>query len=347
MLRSLLRFTGCAAAAAIVLALAPLRVSPASFTTPDVAKAKAEGLVVFYTSVDVSVAERLARDFQAKYGIKVQVERTGSERVFQRVGQEMASNLHVVDVVNTSDAANFLVWKNSGWLANVRLEEIERYWPPQFRDRDDTFATWRATLSPIAYNSSQVKASEAPRTWADLLQPRWKGKLVKAHPAYSGSEMTADYELMKAFGWPYLQKLGEQKVMQVQSSTEPPKVLSRGEQPVMAGGNEYVVFQLQAQGSPLVLVYPPEGTPFETSPAAVFKDAPHPNAARLFYQYLFSRDTQQLLVDFGGLRSVRAGLKEPANRIPITRIRLFRDDPPGVLKTSDEMKTKYAQYFGT
>jgi iron(III) transport system substrate-binding protein len=159
--------------------------------------------------------------------------------------------------------------------------------------------------------------------------------------------MTADYELMKAFGWTYLQKLGDQKVMQVQSSTEPPKVLSRGEQPVMAGGNEYVVFQLQSQGSPLVLVYPPEGTPFETSPAAVFKEAPHPNAARLFYQYLFSRETQQMLVDFGGLRSVRAGLREPSNRVPITRIRLFRDDPQGVLRTSDEMKTRYAQYFGT
>jgi iron(III) transport system substrate-binding protein len=347
MLRGSIRAAACALAVLVPSALVPARVSPASFVTPDVAKAKAEGLVVFYTSVDVAIAERLARDFQSKYGIKVQVERTGSERVFQRIGQEYGSNLHVVDVVNTSDAANFLVWKSDKWLATVPLEDVARYWPPEFRDADATFATWRATLSPIAYNASLVKAPDAPRTWADLLAPRWKSKMVKAHPAYSGSEMTADYELMKAFGWSYLQKLAAQSVMQVQSSTEPPKVLSRGEQAVMAGGNEYVVFQLQAQGSPLVLVYPPEGTPFETSPAAVLKDAPHPNAARLFYQYLFSKDTQQMLVDFGGLRSVRVGLKEPANRIPITRIRLFHDDPRGVLKTSDEMKTRYAQYFGT
>lgn len=347
MIVRLIRLAAIAAAALLLNVLPPARVSSASFVTPDIAKAKAEGLVVFYTSVDVSVAERLARDFQTKYGIKVQVERTGSERVFQRIGQEYGSNLHVVDVVNTSDSANFLVWKKSGWLAVVPLEDIARYWPPEFRDRDSTFATWRATLSPIAYNSSLVKPADAPKSWADLLAPQWKSKLVKAHPAYSGSEMTADYELMKAFGWGYLQKLGSQSVMQVQSSTEPPKVLSRGEQPVMAGGNEYVVFQLQSQGSPIVLVYPPEGTPFETSPAAVLKDAPHPNAALLFYQYLFSKDTQQLLVDFGGLRSVRSGLKEPANRVPITRIRLFHDDPAGVLKASDEMKTKYAQYFGT
>jgi iron(III) transport system substrate-binding protein len=342
-----LRRAACALVAAFLLAGASPASSASSYVTPDIAKAKAEKLVVFYTSVDVSVAERLARDFEAKYGIKVQVERTGSERVFQRIGQEYGSNLHVVDVVNDSDAANFLVWKKSGWLAPIKLEELDKYWPAEFRDRDWTYATWRATLSPIAYNASLVKPADAPKNWAALLDPKWKGKMVKAHPGYSGSEMTANYELIKAFGWPYMQKLGAQGVMQVQSSTEPPKVLSRGEQQVMAGGNEYVVFQLQAQGSPIAVVYPPEGTPFETSPLAVMKDAPHPNAARLFYSYMYSKETQQMLIDFGGLRSVRVGMKEPASRVPITRIKLMHDDPYGVLKNSDEIKTKYAQYFGT
>lgn len=342
--RSTLLRLGAGAAAA---AAAPRGAAAASYVTPDVAKAKAEGLVVFYTSVDVAVASRLARDFQGKYGIKVQVERTGSERVFQRIGQEYGSNLHVVDVVNTSDAANFLTWKQQGWLASVPLESVARYWPPAFRDPQFTYATWRATLSPIAYNATLVKPADAPKTWAALLQPQWKGKMVKAHPAYSGSEMTADYELVKAFGWEYLQKLAAQNIMQVQSSTEPPKVLARGERPVMAGGNEYVVFELQSQGSPIGLVYPPEGTPFESSPAAVLKQAPHPNAARLFYDYLMSAETQQMLVTAGGLRSVRAGIKEPAGRVPITRIRLFREDAKGVLATADELKKRYQQYFGT
>src|SRR5471030_1372287 len=109
-----LRTAACALVAALVLAGSQPATS-ASWVTPDIAKAKAEKLVVFYTSVDVSVAERVARDFETKYGIHVQVERTGSERVFQRIGQEYGSNLHVVDVVNDSDAANFLVWKKSGW----------------------------------------------------------------------------------------------------------------------------------------------------------------------------------------------------------------------------------------
>jgi iron(III) transport system substrate-binding protein len=329
------------------LAAGPRLASAAAYVNPDVAKAKAEGTVVFYTSVDVSVAERVARDFQSKYGIKVQVERTGSERVFQRIGQEYGSNVHAVDVVNTSDASHFLVWKKNGWLASVPLEEIERYWPPQYRDAQGQYATWRSTLSPIAYNSTLVKPAEAPKTWNDLLAPQWKKKIVKAHPAYSGSEMTADYELIKAFGWQYMQKLAAQGIMQVQSSTEPPKVLARGEMPVMAGGNEYVVFELQKQGAPIVLVYPPEGTPFESSPAAVLKDAPHPNAARLFYQYLFSTETQQMLVDVGGLRSVRPGIKEPSNRIAITRLRLFHEDPNALLAQTDAIKKRYQEYFGT
>ena len=83
--------------------------------------AKKEGKVVYYTSIDLPVAERIAKAFEAKYpGIAVRVERTGAERVFQRIGQEYASRIHAVDVVNSSDAAHFIVWKRDGMLAAVR-----------------------------------------------------------------------------------------------------------------------------------------------------------------------------------------------------------------------------------
>jgi len=75
--------------------------------------------------------------------------------------------------------------------------------------------------------------------------------------------------------------------------------------------------------------------------------APHPNAARLFYAYMFSKDTQQMLIDFGGLRSVRVGMKEPANRVPISRIRLLRGAANAVLQQSDELKTISAHSFRT
>src|SRR6202045_785382 len=90
---------------------------PEAITPQLIEAAKKEGKVVWYTSIDLSVAEKIAASFKEKFGgIDVRVERTGAERVFQRVGQEYASNVHAVDVVNSSDASNLLDWKKQGIL---------------------------------------------------------------------------------------------------------------------------------------------------------------------------------------------------------------------------------------
>ena len=87
-----------------------------------------EAQVIYYTSTDLPVAERLAKAFEAKYsGIAVRVERTGAERVFQRIGQEYSSNIHAVDVVNSSDAAHFIVWKRDGILAPYVPEDVASF----------------------------------------------------------------------------------------------------------------------------------------------------------------------------------------------------------------------------
>ena len=127
------------------------------------------------------VAEKLAKAFEAKYpGIAVRVERTGAERVFQRIGQEYSSNIHAVDVVNSSDAAHFIVWKRDGILAPYVPEDVAKFYPAEHRDPDGQFASLRVWLSIIAYNTNLVKAEDAPKSFADLLDPKWKGKIVKA-----------------------------------------------------------------------------------------------------------------------------------------------------------------------
>jgi iron(III) transport system substrate-binding protein len=321
---------------------------PASAVTPQLIEAaRKEGKVVFYTSIDLPVAERLAKAFEAKYpGIAVRVERTGAERVFQRIGQEYMSRIYAVDVVNSSDAAHFIVWKRDGLLAPYVPEDVAKFYPDEHRDPDGAFASFRAWVCVIGYNTNMVKAEDAPRSYADLLDPKWTGKLVKAHPGYSGTIMTATYQMSRDLGWEYFEKLAKQKVMQVQSSADPPKKLALGERAVMADGNEYNMFIEKEKGTPVEIVYATEGSPLIVGPNGLFKNAPNPNAARLFQSFCFSPEAQQLSSDVGGLRSLHPAVKEKPGRKPFGEIKKMKDDPAAVEKMSEQIKTRYSKLFG-
>jgi iron(III) transport system substrate-binding protein len=337
-------------ALALTVYATPIRAQApaASAITPQLIEAaKKEGKVVYYTSIDLPLAERIAKSFETKYpGLSVRVERTGAERVFQRIGQEYASNIRAVDVVNSSDAAHFIVWKRQGILAPYLPEDVAKHYAGEHKDADGMHANFRAGLSVIGYNTNMVKAEEAPKSFADLLDPKWVGKMVKAHPGYSGNVMTATFQVTRDLGWEYLEKLAKQKVMQVQSSTDPPKKLALGERAVMVDGNEYNALQLKEKGDPVEIVYPSEGTPMAVAPNGVFKAAPNPNAARLFQSYCFTAECQQLIIDLGALRSLHPQAKEKAGRRLLKDIKVMKDDAAGVEKAAADIKARYSKIFG-
>jgi iron(III) transport system substrate-binding protein len=344
--RAVLKASGAAALTAFAQ---PVRAAlpEASAVTPALIEAaRREAQVAFYTAMDLPIAERFAKVFEAKYpGIAVRVERSGAERVFQRIGQELESRIYAVDVVNTADAAHCLVWKREGWLAPYVPDDVAQHFPSEHIDPDGQYATMRIWLSVIGYNTRLVKKEDAPKSFADLLDPKWVGKIVKAHPGYSGTIMTATFQIARDLGWDYFVKLAKQKVLQVQSSTDPPKKLALGERAVMADGNDYNVILLKEAGQPVEVVHPAEGTPIITGPNAVFKSAPHPNAARLLQSYLLSAEAQQMLVDFAAQHSVHAQVKEKPGRTPLREIKLLRADPAGVEAQAEEIKAKYAEIF--
>jgi iron(III) transport system substrate-binding protein len=315
--------------------------------TPDLIEAaRKEAKVILYSSMDLPVGEKLAKAFEAKYpGIAVQVERSGSERLFQRVAQEFDSNIHAVDVINSSDASHFISWKKNGWMAPFVTEDIAQHFLPEFRDPDGMSATSRIYLSSIAYNTNLVKPEDAPKSFADLLDPKWAGKMVKGHPAYSGTIMTATFQIVRELGWEYLEKLSKQRVMQVQSSTDPPKKLSLGERAVMADGNEYGVVLLKEAGQPVEPVYPAEGAPTISGPTGIFATAPHPNAARLFQAWLHTRETQQFFTDFTAQYSAHAQVQSKPGRRRLSDIKLMKEDAAGVEAMTEEIRTRYAKLF--
>jgi len=266
--------------------------------------------------------------------------------VFQRIGQEYASNIHAVDAVNSSDAAHFIAWKRDGILQPYVPVDVAKFYPPEHKDPDGLFASFRVGLSVIGYNTNLVKAEEAPKSFADLLDPKWTGKIVKAHPGYSGNVMSATFEMVRDIGWDYFEKLAKQKIMQVQSSTDPPKKLALGERAVMVDGNEYNALILKESGKPVEVVYPTEGTPMAVGPNAIFKNAPNPNAARLFQSFCFTAECQQLVIDIGALRSVHPHAKEKPGRKPFKDIKVMKDDAAGVEKNADAIKARYTKIFG-
>src|SRR5258708_4776871 len=133
--------------------------------------------------------------------------------------------------------------------------------------------------------------------------------------------------------------------MQTQSASDPPRRIAAGERAIMADGSEYVMFGEKERGSPVEVIYPAEGAPVIPGPSAVLKEAPHPNAARLYQSYLFNQEAQQLIIDVGALRSAHSQTKERPGRLPFKDIKKMMDDPAAVESQVEDIKKKYTQYF--
>ena len=114
----------------------------------------------------------------------------------------------------------------------------------------------------------------------------------------------------------------------------------------MVDGAEASAFQLIGSGAPIALVYPVEGTPAAVLNGVVMQRAPHPNAARLFINFMFSREGQQIFADYG-FRSVHPEVRDPPGRKPLAEIKVLRTDPEEQERAGEEIKTRYARYFGT
>ena len=308
--------------------------------------ARKEGKVVWYTSLALPSAEKVAKLFEAAYpGVKVEVHRTGSQRILQRVMQELQANIKNVDVIHTSDAGHYVLLKDKKLLMKYTPPGIEGF-PAGFKDKDGYHYGLRATVTVIAYNTKAVAAGDAPRTWKDLLDPKWKGKLVTAHPGYSGVIATHVLALVHLHGWEYFKQLAQNKLMLVQSAVDPGGVVASGERPVAANGGDYTFYQLKKQGNPVEIVFPKEGVPLVVSPSAIAAFAPHPNAAKLFTDFIFGRDVQQALADSEGLYTGHPGVKYPADRPKLTDLHLLQVEAEELEKRNEEIKTRFVEFFG-
>jgi iron(III) transport system substrate-binding protein len=331
--------------ALLTLTLA-LAAAAAHAQDPRLEAARKEGKVVWYTSLALGSSEKVAKLFETAYpGVKVEVHRTGSQRVLQRMMQELQAGIKNVDVVHTSDAGHFVLLKEKQLLARYTPAGVEAF-PPGFKDRDGFHYGLRATVNAIAYNTKQVTAAEAPRTWKDLLDPKWRGRLVTAHPGYSGVIATHVLALVHLHGWEYFKALAQNKPMLVQSAVDPSGIVASGERAVAVDGGDYTFYQVKKKGNPIEIVYPKEGVPLVVSPSAITSFAPHPNAARLFSDFIFSREVQQVLADSEGLYTGHPQVKYPSDKPRLSDLKLLQVDAEELEKRNEEIKTRFVEFFG-
>jgi len=330
----------------LLVSIVMLGAVPAFAQDARVEAAKKEGKVVWYTSLALPTAEKIGKLFEAAYpGIKVEVQRTGSQRILQRVMQETQANLKIVDVIHTSDAGHFVLLKEKKLLMKYSPAGIDVF-PASFKDKDGYYFTLRATVNVIAYNTKLVPAAEAPKGWKDLLDPKWRGKMVTAHPGYSGVISTHVLALVQLYGWDYFKQLAQNRLMLVQSAVDPAGVVASGERQVAVDGGDYYYYQMKKKGNPVEVIYPKEGVPLVVSPSAIASFAPHPNAAKLFTDFTFTRELQQVMADSEGLYTGHPEVKYPADKPKLSDLKLLTVDPEELEKRNEEIKSRFVEFFG-
>jgi len=330
----------------LLVSIVTVTAVPVAAQDARVEAAKKEGKVVWYTSLALPTAERIGKLFEAAYpGIKVEVQRTGSQRILQRVMQETQANLKLVDVIHTSDAGHFVLLKEKKLLMKYSPAGIDAF-PAGFKDKDGYYFTLRATVNVIAYNTKLVPAAEAPKGWKDLLDPKWRGKMVTAHPGYSGVISTHVLALVQLYGWDYFKRLAPNKLMLVQSAVDPAGVVASGERQVAVNGGDYYYYQMKKKGNPIEVVYPKEGVPLVISPTAIASFAPHPNAARLFTDFTFTRELQQVMADSEGLYTGHPDVTYPADKPKLNELKLLTVTPEELDKRNEEIKKRFVEFFG-
>lgn len=267
----------------------------ASVNAQDFDRAKQEGRLVFYTSWGPSDADYVVKTFERKYPpLKIESVRASSEKTLNRLITEQRAGQFLGDVVAVSGIQSGILRERNG-LERYRSKEAGSF-PADWQD--DYGVGVHQTVYVIGYNSRLVSADAVPKSYDDLLQPRWKGQL--------GWDMEEYYlfgALLKARGkekgLDFWRRLAEQRINFRKGYTLLSELVSAGEFPVAVSLYQHRVDEYLDKGAPLQWVAPQPLVGGDPNRISLLKNAPRPNAAKLFIDYMLSLDGQKLLQDKG------------------------------------------------
>lgn len=310
--------------------------------TLSVEEAQREGKVVWYTVLAVEEAQALAADFERRYGIEVEVVRDGSGPLFDRYMEETAAGVARADILDTANAGSFVYLQREGLLARLDLTADE--WVPEGLKHSGYWYTWRVSPIVAVYNPGLAAEAAVPASWWDFLDPQWRGHIANGHPDYSGSVLTAVFGLAQELGWEFFEGLARQDMWLGQSIHDGPEAVAAGRRTLSLMAEEFYAHRLKQAGHPVELLYPAEGVPLVANVVAVAHNAPHPHAARLFVEYLFSLETQQRSADEFNLRVLHPDVQYPAGGLPaFSDLNVIIPDPQALWEHADQVREQFVR----
>jgi iron(III) transport system substrate-binding protein len=310
--------------------------------------AKKEGEVTWYSGqVQAETGEAVGHAFSQAYpGIKVNVIRSTSQVAYQRLSQDMQAGVAQCDFFSSTDYGHYLFLKREGKLLSYRPHNMDELIPEvRAVDPDNMFQVLNVGLYLIATNTRKVAAADAPKSWKDLTDPKWIGQEAVGHPGYSGSIGVMAVTLRKLYGWEYFTDLEKNKPQIGRSSDDPVTLLNAGERTVGLGVSLSTTLLSMSRGNPLSFIYPNDGTLAVYSPSAIPKNAPHPNAAKLFMTFTASATYAKVARTFF-IPPLRPDVPPPEGALALDKVKLIGATPQEIEEGVPEVKEAWRDTFG-
>ncbi|MGH7928697.1 MAG: ABC transporter substrate-binding protein [Candidatus Binatia bacterium] len=279
---------------ALLLMIVP-NAAPAQITPELIDAAKKEGEVMFYAAITINSSKAIGDLFEKKYGIKLKHWRGNATELINRTLAEARAGKAAFDVTLGNEAVMMALSDKN--LFGVFDPPAARSYPKQFRQADQKMTPWRVLPYGINYNHRILKAEEAPRSFDELLEPSWKGKFALANPGIHVTTLQFVLSLEKLYGPEWLKIVegwAKQEPRLGRSLADSIQPLTSGEVPVAIG---YIKDKYQYPG-PIEYVRMPQYLA-SVSYVAINREAPHPNAARLFKDFFLGPEAQKIFGDLG------------------------------------------------
>jgi iron(III) transport system substrate-binding protein len=309
--------------------------------------ARKEGTLTWYVAqVDTESAEAMGRAFTARYpGVRVNVVRTTGQVAYQRLLSDLKNSSPQCDVLSTTDISHMPALRERDALAQFTPQNAAAL-APAFDGLSEAgfYYPTTATVFVLVYQTLKVKPENVPTNWTDLIDPKWKKQVSTGHPGFSGYTGVATLALKKLYGWSFFEQLAKNDPHIGRSALDPLTMLNAGER-TLAMVALSATLRAAKRGNPVAPVYPRDGAVLCIGPSAVMAKAPHPNAARLFMEWLLSAEFGKLAVE-AGTEPVRTDVDPPPGAKRFHEVKLLRLTTKEIGQGLPEVVEQWRDTFG-